>query len=108
MNSIIDVKNGSKLSLKSPSVLCKVPRDGRRQQRPFQLSNGGPGRLEVLVSYVGHGISVSPERLDISPGRALGVIVNLETKSDQFTDVVLKWSEQEQERTFTIKICRSA
>ncbi|MFO7906297.1 MAG: serine/threonine-protein kinase [Planctomycetota bacterium] len=107
LGSIFDVKSGSELPLKSPSVLCKAPRDGRRQQRPFQLLNKGAERLEVVVSCVGRGISASPERLDISPGRACGVIVNLEPESDEFADVVFRWNEQEEERHFIVKMCRS-
>ena len=108
LSSVIDLKSGNSLPLKSPSVLCKVARDGRRQQRPFRLSNCGPGQLMVSVACVGRGISASPEQLDISPGGASNVIVNLAPESDQFTDAVLRWSEGEQKKTFTIKFFRSA
>ena len=57
---IFDVKERRNLLESLPPKPWIIKRDGRRQQRPLQVANRGPGNLQLSVSTVGEGVSGSP------------------------------------------------
>ena len=103
---IFDVKEQRNLLETTPPKPWKVARDGRRQQRPLQVSNSGSGNLELSVSCTGAGLSASPSHLTVSPGQMGAVIVRLEPDSTEFANLIFRWNERDGEKMVVVKIIR--
>jgi serine/threonine protein kinase len=103
---IFDVKEQRNLLETTSPKPWKVARDGRRQQRPLQVSNSGSGNLELSVSCTGAGLSASPSQLTVSPGQMGAVIVRLEPDSTEFANLIFRWNERDGEKMVVVKIIR--
>lgn len=103
---IFDVRERRNLLEASPPRPWTVARDGRRVQRPLQVTNSGPGNLELSVSCAGDGLSASPARLTISPAQMGAVMVRLEPDSAKFANLIFRWNERDGEKSVVVKIIR--
>jgi serine/threonine protein kinase len=106
LGSIFDVKGGVDLLAKQPAGPWKVPRVKGVEQCPLQFSNAGLGTLAVQTQCHGKGVSISPERIVIQPGRMASAIVKLQPDSDPFLNLLLTWHELDGEKSFQVKVFR--
>jgi|GEM_PF-6850832 len=90
----------------TPPKSWKIPADSRQQQRPLQLSHDGDAVLDLSLTCAGNGISVSPERLNIPPGRASWLKVSLAPDSSRFANIVFQWKEGGNEKSIVLRIVR--
>ena len=104
--SIMDL-DGTNLLAKTPPPPWKIPREGRRVQRPLRLSHDAPAMLDLSASCVGDGATISPGHVNVLPGRMSSVILSLAPDSSQFINLLLKWNEGATEKTVVIKIVRA-
>jgi serine/threonine protein kinase len=105
--SVMDL-DGTNLLAKTPPPPWKIPRDGRRVQRPLRLSHDASAMLDLDVSCVGDGATVSPQRVNVMPGRMSSVILSLTPDSGQFINLLLRWNEGSTEKTIVLKIVRTS
>jgi serine/threonine protein kinase len=99
--------DGTNLLAKTPPPPWKIARDGRRVQRPLRISHDADAMLDLSVSAVGDGVQISPNRVNVMPGRMSSVILNLAPDSSQFINLLMKWHEGATEKTIVLKIIRA-
>jgi serine/threonine protein kinase len=107
LSSLVDRVAAKDLLENIPPKPWFIPRSDCRQQRPLRAANGGPGNLTLSVSCVGKGVSASPDRLVIPPGRVSWIVVDVEPDSDMFANLLFKWKQGKTEKQVVIKIVRS-
>jgi serine/threonine protein kinase len=107
LSSLIDRVAGRDLLETVPPKPWIVPRSDARQQRPLRAANGGPGELQLSVSWVGQGVSASPNQVVIPAGRASWIVVNVEPDSDMFANLLFRWRQGKTEKRVVIKVVRS-
>ena len=90
---IYDVRAGANVPAGSVEVPVQVPRGPHRVQYPFQLGNGGAGRLDVAIGCLGKGISISPAGIAIAAHGLGSLIVSLEPDSDTKLKLAFRWEE---------------
>lgn len=98
--------SGTNVLERLPPKPWQIPTDTRHQQRPLQLSHDADTVLDLSLSCVGNGVTVSPTHLNIPPGRASWLKVNLAPDSSRFANLVLQWKEGGKEKSIVLKIVR--
>jgi serine/threonine protein kinase len=107
LSSLVDRVAGRDLLENVPPKPWIIPRNDCLQQRPLRAGNGGPGDLRLSVSWVGKGVSASPDHLVIRPNRVSWIVVNVEPDSDTFANLLFRWKQGKTEKRVVIKIVRT-